>query len=550
MQPNVPPATLPDEAARPDVVRPLPELHYPPSVNIVEAFLDVHVEHGRGDDVAIYFEDERITYADLLDRVCRFGNALRGLGIEPGDRVVIRFPNQPEAVVAALATQRIGAVVVPTMRLLRGDELAYICNDVGASAIVVSDDLLEAVEAARPELETVEETVVVGRQGTGLGLRSYEALVADADDDLEPYPTEGTDLAVVFYTSGTTGRPKGAAHTHHERLVIADGYGRYCLDPRRTDVFGGNVALGFSYGYGTFVTIPFRFGAATSLVRDQSPAEMLGTVEAHGITVLCSVPTAYNQLLARLSEGPERYDTSSLRLGTSAGEPLAPTTYEAFEEAYGVRLLDGIGTTEMGHIFISHRHDDEVDPGATGYPVPGYECQVIDRDTGEELPRGEPGLLAVRGPTGITYWNRDDQQATAVEDGWNYPGDVFVHREDGRFVYQSRADDIIISAGYKIPAPEVENALLEHDAVREVGVVGSPDAERTELVKAFVVPAEDVEPAPDLVEALQDHVKATLAPYKYPRAVDFVDELPRTETGKLRRGELREREQERVEAAR
>ncbi|MFB6353318.1 MAG: acyl-CoA synthetase [Halobacteriales archaeon] len=544
MQPNVPQDYLPDEAARPDIVRALPELHYPPDVNITETFLDEHVESGHGDAVALYFEDDRLTYADLLEQVERFGRALAELGIEPGDRVVLRFPNRPEGVVAALAVQRLGAIIVPTMRLLRADELAFICNNVEASAAVVSDDLLGEWEAALPDLETVEETVVVQRHGVQHDHRDYDGLLEDAAGGLDAHPTAGDDIAVIFYTSGTTGRPKGAVHTHHERLAVADAYGRYCLEPRRADVFGGNAPLPFSYGYGAYVTIPFRFGAAASLIEDAEPVDMLRAVEAHGITVIVSVPTAYNQLLTQHPEGPEAYDTSSLRLGMSAGEPLAPSTFEAFESAYGVELLDGIGTSEMGHIFLSHRLTDEVDPSATGYPAPGYECKVVDRDTGEELPRGEPGLLAVRGPAGITYWNRPDEQAAAVEDGWNYPGDVFVHREDGRFEYQSRADDIIISAGYKIPAPEVENALLEHDAVLEVGVAASPDPERNEIAKAFVVPAPDAEPGPDLVEELQDHVKRTLAPYKYPRAVEFVDGLPRTETGKIRRTELREREQE------
>jgi len=548
MQSNLPRGPLPDAAARPTIVRALPELHYPPAVNLSASLLDAHVDAGRGDAVAIHFEDRRLTYADLLEETCRFADALRRLGVEPGDRVVTRFPNRPEAVVAALAVQRLGAVDVPTMRLLRAAELTFLCNDVGARAVVVSDDLLGELDAALPDLETVATVVVVRRHGVDHDHEDYDALLADAAADLEPYPTRGSDVATVFYTSGTTGRPKGAVHTHHERLAIADGYGRYCLAPTADDVFGGNAPLPFSYGYGALLTIPLRFGAATSLVEDPSPPAMLEAVEAHGVTVIVSVPTAYNQLLARYPDGPERYDTTSLRLGMSAGEPLAPATYEAFLAAYGVQLIDGIGTTEMGHIFISHRHGDDVDPAATGYPVPGYECKVVDPVTGDELPRGEPGLLAVRGPTGITYWDRPDEQAAAVRDGWNHPGDVFVHREDGRFVYQSRADDIIISSGYKIPAPEVENALLEHPAVLEVGVAGSPDPVRNELVKAFVVVADGVEPGPDLVATLQDHVKRTLAPYKYPRAVEFVDALPRTETGKLRRTELRERE--RLQAAR
>jgi 2-aminobenzoate-CoA ligase len=228
----------------------------------------------------------------------------------------------------------------------------------------------------------------------------------------------------------------------------------------------------------------------------------------------------------------------------SAGEPLAPSTFESFREEFGIELLDGIGTTEMLHIFLSHRQSDEVDPSATGYAVPGYECKVVDPDTGEELERGEAGLLAVRGPTGITYWNRPEKQAEAVQDGWSYPGDIFVHRADGRFEYKSRRDDLIITAGYNVPGPEVENVLQEHEAVSEVAVVGSPDEERGEIVKGFVVLADGVDLSDELKVELQDHVKGILVPYKYPRAMEFIQELPRTETGKIRRTELREQERE------
>lgn len=547
MQKNVPREYLPDEGARPDAVSTLPELHYPRRFNLVEELLDVHVEDGRGDEVAIYFEDRRITYAELLDLVNRFGNALVDHGIEPGDRVAIRFPNRPEGIVAALATQRIGGVVVPTMRLLRGPELSHIIDDVGAKAVVVYEDLLEEYEAVLPGLETVETTVAVAPSGAEHDHRDYHAMLDGADSSLEPYDTDGSAIAVVFYTSGTTGRPKGAVHTHCERLAITDGYARYCVGPTREDVFGGNSPLPFSYGYGAFVTIPFRFGASVSLIEDSTPASMLRAVEDHGVTVIVSVPTAYNQLLSRYPDAADTHDVSSLRLGMSAGEPLPPATYERVKSVFGIDLLDGIGTTEMGYIFISHRHDDEIDPTATGFPVPGYECRVVDPETGEELPRGEPGLLAVKGPTGITYWNRPAEQTDAVEDGWNYPGDIYVHRTDGRFEYKSRRDDIIISAGYKIAAPDVENAIIEHGAVHDVGVVGSPDPERNEIVKAYVVPAEGVDPDGDLVMELQEFVKQATAPYKYPREIDFVDDLPRTETGKVRRNELRELD--RLEAA-
>jgi 2-aminobenzoate-CoA ligase len=548
MQPQVPDGKLPAAESMPELLYTLPEVHYPRELNAATELVDRHVDEGHGDRVAIHFEDEAITYADLQSRVNQFGNALAEVGVEAGSRVVVRFPNRPEAVVACLAVQKLGAVALPSMKLLRAKELEYIVNDAGATHCVVYDDLLGEVAEAMPNLESVEEVIVADRgAGVDHSHRDYDALLASGAADLDAYDTERTDLALMLYTSGTTGRPKGAVHTHRQLLASADSYARYCLEPTHEDVFGGNPPLPFAYGYGDLVTFPLRFGAATSLVEDATPGDLLAAVENHGITVLCSIPTAFNQMLSKHPDAPAEYDLSSLRVGMSAGEPLAPSTFDRVEEAYGIKLLDGIGTTEMLHIFVSHRHTDEVDATATGFPVPGYECKVVDPDTDEEVDRGEAGLLAVRGPTGITYWGRPEKQAESVVDGWSYPGDIFVHREDGRLEYKSRADDLIVSAGYNIPGPEVENVVQELDSVSEVAVVGSPDEERGQIVKAFVVLAEGVEGGDDLVAEIQTHVKETLAPYKYPRAVEFVDELPRTETGKIQRVKLREREREQYE---
>ncbi len=542
MQPNIPKGYLPDQASAPEYVHAVPEVHYPHQINVAEELVDEHVRDGRGDNVAIRFEDRTNTYAELQETVDRLGNALLDSGIEPGDRVVVRFPNRPEAIVSCLAAQKIGAVALPSMKLLRAAELEHIINNAEATAIVVYDDLLGEVENALPNLDTLEDVVVAERNGIDHDHDDYDELIESASSDLDAYETERDDIALMLYTSGTTGEPKGAVHTHRNLLASADSYARYCLEPTQKDVFGGNPPLPFAYGYGDLVTFPLRFGASTSLVEDASPGDLLEAVEKHGISILCSIPTAFNQILSNHPNGPDEYDVSSLRIGLSAGEPLTPTTFESFEEEYGIDLLDGIGTTEMLHIFVSHRHDEEIDPTATGFPVPGYECTIIDPETGEECDRGEAGLLAVRGPTGIEYWNRPEKQEGAVEDGWSYPGDIFVQREDGRFEYKSRNDDLIISSGYNIPGPEVETVIEEHESVWEVAVVGSPDEQRGEIVKAFVVTADGISPGDSLVEEIQTHVKDTLAPYKYPRAVEFVDQLPRTETGKIRRIELREKE--------
>ncbi|WP_129116169.1 acyl-CoA synthetase [Halegenticoccus tardaugens] len=539
MQENLPDENLPDAEHAPEPVYALPEVSYPKHINVAEELVDRHVTAGRGDNVAVRFREREITYHELLEKINSLGNALRTLGVEPGDRVLVRFPNRPEAIITCLAAQKIGAIPQPSMKLLRAKELSEIIEDAGIRFAVVYDDLLDELETAAEHVNCLEGIVVVDDIGVNHDRPSYHNLLAEASDELEAYQTEGTDIGLMLYTSGTTGRPKGVVHSHRAILATADTYARYCLDASEEDVFGGNPPLPFAYGYGDLVTHPLRFGATTSLVQNATPEKLLETIENHRITVFCSVPTAYNQLLSKFPDGPEEYDISSLRLGLSAGEPLTPRTFERIKDTYDIEILDGIGTTEMLHIFISHRHTDDIELGVTGFPVPGYEAKIIDPETGETLKRGQSGLLAVRGPTGITYWNRPGKQREVVEDGWSYPGDIFVQREDGRFEYQSRQDDIIISSGYNIPGPEVEMVLEDRDAVREIAVVGAPDEERGEIVKAYVVLNDGYEPNETLVEEFQTHVKNTLAPYKYPREVEFVTELPRTETGKIRRTELR-----------
>jgi 2-aminobenzoate-CoA ligase len=549
MQEEIDQSLLPDEADRADLFHSLPELHYPEQCNAAVELVDRHVADGRGDDVAIYFEGEAITYADLEGRIDRVGNALRDLGVEPGERVFVRFPNRPEYVVTVLAAQKIGAVPVPSMKLLRAGEIGYVLEDSGASAAVVDDGLLEEVLDAIEEhdVDHLEDVVVLDRTGFDHDHHDYETLVEGADDDLAAHDTARDDAVLLAYTSGTTGRQKGTLHTHRQMLAIADGYANYCLEPSREDVFTSNAPLAFTFGYGFLVTFPFRFGASTLIIQNPDPDSLLTGIDEYDVSLVAAPPTAYNQMMAGEERLADQYDLSSLRMGVSAGEPLPPKTYEKAKDELGIELSDGIGTTEMLHIFISHRLDDEMDPTATGYPVPGYECRVVDPDTGEEQPRGEAGLLQVRGPTGITYWGRPDKQRETVTDGWSSPGDIFVHREDGRFEYKSRRGDLIITSGYNVPGPEVENVLQERDEVYQSAVVGSPDETRGKIVKAFVILADDADPSEALTESLQDHVKAQIAPYKYPREVEYVEELPSTESGKIMRAKLRERERERAD---
>jgi 2-aminobenzoate-CoA ligase len=545
MQDTIPSGTLPDESVQTDCFHAVPEAHYPEKLNAAYEMVDRNVEAGRGDEPAVYFEGETITYEGLRRRVDSMANALEGLGVEAGDRVFVRFPNRPEYVVSCLATQKIGAITVPSMKLLRAKEISYVVDDSQASVAVVYDDLLDELETAIDEhgLASLEEIVVVEDTGVDHDYHSYDELTAGVSDEYPEPDTTRDDLIMLAYTSGTTGQPKGTVHTHQQMMAIADTYARYCLEPEPTDVFTTNAPIAFTFGYGMLVAFPFRFGAATQIVQAPEPEDLLEVIDEGDVTVLASIPTAFNQMLNEHQDLLEEADFSDLRRIVSAGEPLPPSTAEGVQQQMGVEAMDGIGSTEMLHIFISHRHDDEIDPTATGYPVPGYECEVVDPETFEEVDRGEPGLLLVRGPTGVAYWDRPEKQRDNTHDGWSIPGDIFVHREDGRFEHKSRRDDLIITGGNNVPAPEVEDVLLEREEVFQTAIIGSPDEKRGQIVKAFVVPEDEVETGESLTETLQDYVKERIAPYKYPREVEYVDGLPKTETGKIQRADLREREQ-------
>ena len=544
MQESIPDENLPDESLETTCFHAVPEVHYPERLNAAYEMVDRNVENGRGAESAIIFEDETITYEELRQQVNSIANALEALGVESGDRVFVRFPNRPEYVISCLAIQKVGAITVPSMKLLRAEEIQYIIDDSGASVAIVYDDLLDELELAIDEhgLDSLEEVVVVEDTGVEHDHHSFEALLSEASTEYPRPETTRDDLVMLAYTSGTTGKPKGTVHTHRQMMAITDTYARYCLEPEPTDVFTTNAPIAFTFGYGMLVAFPMRFGAATHIIQNPAPDDLLRAVHEGDVTVLASVPTAYNQMLNEHQDLLAEYDFSSLRRCVSAGEPLPPETFERIETHLGIQALDGIGSTEMLHIFISHRHDDEVDPTATGYPVPGYECKVVDPETYEEVDRGEPGLLLVRGPTGVSYWNRPEKQADNTHDGWSIPGDIFVHREDGRLAHKSRRDDLIITGGNNVPAPEVEDVLMEREEVFQTAVVGVPDDERGQIVKAFVIPEDGAAVDDSLVERLQNYVKERIAPYKYPREIAFVEELPTTETGKIQRAKLREKE--------
>ncbi len=520
---------LPPRALWPDMILTRPEYRYRERLNCVTAFLDRWVAEGSGDRPCLIAPSETLSYAELQARVNRICNALvNKLGFVPGNRVLLRAANNPWMVATYLAVLKAGGVVVATMPLLRAREIAFPLEKARIRLALCDAPLADEMEKARALSPTLERVVYWGTDAPD----GLEALIADESPEFQAVDTAADDVCLIAFTSGTTGEPKGTMHFHRDMLTICDGFSAQVLRARPEDRFIGSAPFAFTFGL-AIVLFPMRIGACGIVLERAGPDDLAAAIPHYGATVCFTAPTAYRAMLAKQAT----HDLSSLRKCVSAGEALPRGTYEAWLKATGLKLIDGIGGTEMLHIYLS-APEDEIRPGATGRPVPGYEAKIVDED-GRDLPPGTVGRLAVRGPLGCRYL-ADARQTTYVRDGWNLTGDAYRMDEDGYFWYQARADDMIVSAGYNIAGPEVEAALLTHPAVAECGVVAAPDAERGTVVKAYVVLGPDAPvPAPDLVKALQDHVKAEIAPYKYPRAVEFVTSLPRTTSGKLQRFALR-----------
>jgi len=522
--------SLPPRAQWPDFLFGLPELNYPDRMNCVVELLDRWIASGGGERPCLISPAEELTYAQLAERVNRIANVLtRELGIVPGNRVLLRGPNSPMMVAAYLAAIKAGGVVVATMPLLRAKEIAYPITKakihVALCDVRLADEM-EKTRALAPELERI----VYWGNGAPDGL---EALMARPGyESFAACDTAADDVCLIGFTSGTTGEPKGTMHFHRDMLATCDSYGRHVLRAEPSDRFIGSPPLAFTFGLGGLVLFPLRIGASTVLLEKAGPDDLLAAVAKLRATICFTAPTAYRAMLGKLAE----HDVSSLRKCVSAGEALPKATFDAWHAATGIKILDGIGATEMLHIFIGSP-EHEIRPGSTGKPVPGYEARVID-DAGNEVAPNTIGRLAVRGPTGCRYL-ADKRQRQYVRDGWNVTGDTYLMDADGYFWYQARSDDMIVSAGYNIAGPEVESALLAHPAVAECGVVGAPDEERGQIVKAYVLLRPGFTGDSATTKILQDYVKATIAPYKYPRAVEYVTALPRTQTGKLQRFELR-----------
>jgi 2-aminobenzoate-CoA ligase len=535
----------------------LPELAaYPARLNCAAELLDRRVAEGDGERIAIRYPGGHWTYRWLLATANRIAHVLiEDLGLVPGNRVLLRGANTPMLAACWFAVLKAGGVAVTTMPLLRVRELTYIA-DKARIALALTDARVAAdceqamrvtaagearagsrvvrFQAAGHEPPPEQDGGPRGEPGSPSDEPTLEWLARAKPAEIANCDTAADDVAMIAFTSGTTGQGKGTMHFHRDVLAASDCFPRYVLRPERDAIFCGTPPLAFTYGLGGLLLFPLRIGASALLLEQATPPHLLQAIQDHRATVCFTAPTAYRAMCGLL----DRYDVSSLRQCVSAGETLPLGTFEAWRRATGMAIVDGIGSTELLHMFISSG-GDEIRPGATGRVVPGYEAKVVD-DDGRTVPPGTVGRLAVRGPTGCRYLDNLERQRVYVQHGWNFTGDSYVQDEDGYYWYQARTDDMIISAGHNISGPEVEAVLLEHPKVAECGVVGLPDAERGQVVTAFVVLAAGAAPDAATAKQLQEFVKAEIAPYKYPRRVEFVDRLPRTETGKLQRFRLRE----------
>jgi 2-aminobenzoate-CoA ligase len=523
---------LPPAAACPTLRYDRPELRLPDQCNLVQALLDRAPAKGWADRALLRSPRITLTYADVRERVDRICRVLtEDLGLETGNRVLLRGGNSIGLVLAWLAVVKAGGIAVATMPLLRARELGDVIDQAQPTLALCDAKLLEELEQARRE-RPVLRTVVAFNAPDEPGSLAVRA--ARKEGGFAACPTSADDIAMLAFTSGTTGKPKAAIHTHRDVLAACEAWPRHVLRATPDDIVVGSPPLAFTFGLGGLLLFPMWAGASLYLPEaPYTPESLVRTINEVGATICYTAPTFYRQAAPFARE----LGVGKLRISVSAGEGLPDATRQLWKQATGLEMLDGIGATEMFHIFISSA-GEEVRRGAIGKVVPGYSAKVVD-DEGREVPHGTVGKLAVIGPTGCRYL-ADERQAKYVRDGWNYPGDAFSQDADGYFFYQSRADDMIITAGYNVGGPEVEDALLRHPAVAECGVVGKPDDARGMIVKAFCVLKPGHAGDAALIRTLQDHVKATIAPFKYPREIEFVPALPRTETGKLQRFKLRD----------
>ncbi len=540
---KIPESYLPPPELRPKRIYALDEFqNIPQKFNSTEVLLD-QTAAKYGDKVAVFFDDQRITYKQLQASVNRVANGLKKLGVEEGDRVFLRMPNIPPAIVCNFAIIKIGGVSLPTSVLFARTEIAHVANLSEAKVMIVAAAMLGEVEAARAELKTVKTIVVVGGDENEVRAKGYTpyADLMKNPDQCEAVKRDRMDVSVLLFTSGTTGLPKGTAHFMEESLIVADGFGKYCWEVSDKDVIGGPAPIAMAAGYSTVAVIPFRYGAAVSLIPRFDPVSMAKNIQNHKITIMSALPTAYRKMLVDID--PKDYDFSSLRFCTGGGEALTAKTYTDWKEKFGLETYEGLGTTEMMFVFISAAVTKKVKPGWIGSACPGYTVKVVNENF-EPVKPGEVGKMIVQGPTGTIYWRDNDKQKSAVKDGWCLAGDVVTMDELGNVQFLSREDDLIKSSGYRIGPEEIEEALVTHPAVADAGVVGVPDPVMGQKTKAFVVLQSGTAPSEGLKKELIEHCKGKIAVYKLPRDIEFIDAMPRTAVGKLLRRMLRQREVE------
>ncbi len=519
--------SLPSLDLQPDYIfTDLPQFQHPEILNCVDRLLDAHIKNGNGDAICIQTFEEKWTYNDLYEKANQIAHVLvEDLGLKSGNRVLIRSANNPMMVACWFAILKAGGIVVATMPLLRSKELTTIIDCAEISHVFCDNSLAE-------EMDLVKSSFL--KRTCFYRDAELETLMQNKPKTFSNYHSKSDSIALIGFTSGTTGLPKMTAHYHQDVLNICEAFPQYSLQPTSKDIFTGSPPLGFTFGLGGLVLFPMYFGASTFLIEKPSPDLLLQAIQEYKISVCFTAPTAWRIITTKAKE----YDISSLRKCVSAGETLPLKVWEDWYNETGLKIIDGIGATEMLHIFISS-NEENMKPGSTGVAITGYEAKIIDKE-GNEVPKNEAGRLVVRGITGCKYLNREEKQREYVENGWNVTGDIFRQDEDGYFWFVARGDDMIISSGYNIAAIEVESVLLTHDEILECAVVGLPDEERGMLVCAHIVLKEKDKATDELAKSIQQWFKEIAAPYKYPRVINFTESLPKTETGKIQRFKLKQ----------
>ncbi|MES2486196.1 MAG: AMP-binding protein [Bacteroidota bacterium] len=521
---------LPHPSLQADCFTGHPDFEFPEDLNCVEKLLDRHIAEGNGSSIAIRTFEGSWTFRELYEKANQIAHVLREeMGLVTGNRVLIRSANNPMYVACWFGILKAGGIVVATMPLLREKELSVMVE-----CAEISHALCDyALEDALQEIDSPFLKHIITFDGSGQHVSKLETLMGNKPKTFENHPTKSDSLAIIGFTSGTTGKPKMTSHYHKDILLICEAFPKYSLQPTPDDIFTGSPPLGFTFGLGGLVLFPFYYGASTFLIEKPSPDLLLKAIAEHKVTVCFTAPTAYRVLTTKV----KNFDISSLRKCISAGETLPLKVWEDWYDATGLKIIDGIGSTEILHIFISST-EENMRKGATGLPVRGYEARIVD-SKGNEVIDGTPGRLAVRGITGCKYLNSPDKQKEYVENGWNITGDIFRKDEDGYYWFVARGDDMIISSGYNIAAIEVESVLLCHEDIAECAVIGLPDENRGMLVCAYIVLKDKDKACNELTKTIQDWFKNVAAPYKYPREIRYMDALPKTETGKIQRFKLK-----------